>query len=140
MFITFLLLTGCQNEIQPETVEKISLIYWENNGAKQQEETITNDNMLILNTFTDAINNANELEKGKVITTMPILSFWLRLNENEEKIYHLWINTSGEGYIQHQLPDVNKTFKLDKGTVENLTIFLNEKENVKIIDDSIEIE
>ncbi|WP_019415164.1 hypothetical protein [Paenisporosarcina sp. TG20] len=142
IFIALFLLSGCGSEIQSETVEQITLNYWdwENGGVMQQEETITTKNKEILNTFTDAINNADELEEGKIITSKPLLSLSMVLNENEEKNYHLWINTNGEGYIQQLQPDENKTFKLDKGNVEILTMFLNEKENVEIIDRSIEFE
>jgi len=143
IFIVFFLLSGCESDqIQSETVEQITLNYWdwENDGVMQQEETITTENKEILNTFTGAINNADELEEGKIITTKPLLSLSMVLNEDEEKNYHLWINAIGEGYIQQLHPDENKTFKLEKGNVENLTKFLSEKENVEIIDKSIEFE
>lgn len=142
IFIVLFLLSGCESEIQSETVEQITLNYWDwaNDGVMYQEETITPENKEIINTFTDAINNADELDEGKIITTKPLLSLSMGLAEDEEKNYHLWINDIGEGYIQQLQPDENKTFKLDMGNVENLTKFLKEKDNVEIIEKSIEFE
>lgn len=140
IFIAFILLSGCASEIQPETVKQITLNYWENDAFMQQEEMITTEDKEVLYTFTDAINNADELEEGKIIMTKPLISLSMVLNENEEKNYHLWINTIGEGYIQQLHPDDNKTFKLDKGNIEDLTSFLNEKEKVELLDKSIEFE
>lgn len=140
IFIAFILLSGCASDIHSETVKQIKLNYWENGEVMQQNDTITTENKAVLNTFTDAINNADELEKGKIIMTKPLISLSMVLNENEEKNYHLWINTIGEGYIQQLHPDDNKTFKLDKGNIEDLTSYLNEKEKVELIDKSIEFE
>lgn len=41
------------------------------------------------------------------------------LNDGEEKNYHLWITSDGEGYIQRLRPDGNATLKLDQTSVLN---------------------
>lgn len=139
LFITLLIfLTACGNKI--ENVEQITLNYWEVDGKKHEDETITNKDEQILNTFINAVNNAEELEEEKVIATEPLLSFSMRLNDNEEKSYHLWISMNGEGYIQSLHPDVNRPSKLDKTSVADLTVFLSGKENVRITNEDIELE
>ncbi|MFC6039963.1 hypothetical protein ACFPYN_11075 [Paenisporosarcina macmurdoensis] len=68
-----------------------------------------------------------------MITTKPLLSFLLTLDKEEEKNYHLWITTNGEGYIQRLLPDKSSTFKLDASSVKELSKLINEQEKVPLI-------
>ncbi len=57
IFIDFFLLSSCGSGIQSETVEQITLNYWnrEDGGAMKQDEAITTKNKEFLNTFTDAV-------------------------------------------------------------------------------------
>jgi hypothetical protein len=139
LFITLLIfLTACGNTI--ENVEQITLNYWEVNGKKQEDTTFTNKDEQILNIFINAVNNAEQIEEKKVIATEPILSFSMRLTDDEVKSYHLWINMNGEGYIQSLHPNVNRPSKIDKTSVADLTVFLSGKENVRITHEDIVFE
>lgn len=139
MFLLALfVLTACGNNDQ-ENVKQIILSYWE--VTKEQQDTlIVPDDKDSINTFVNAINNAEEQDREKIIITKPLLSFSMLLNEGEEKNYHLWITSNGEGYIQRLLPDGNATFKLDQMSVKKLTKFLNKQEDVKLINQVIEFE
>ncbi len=138
MFLMVLfILTACGNELQ--NVKQINQSYWEVT-EERQDTLITNNDEDSINTFVYAVNHAEELEKEKIITTKPLLSFSILLNEGEEKNYHLWITSDGEGYIQRLRPDGNATLKLDQTAVKKLTKFLNKQENVKLINHSIEFE
>jgi hypothetical protein len=139
LFITLLIfLTACGNTI--ENVEQLTLNYWEVNGKKQEDTTFTNKDEQILNIFINAVNNAEQIEEKKVIATEPILSFSMRLTDDEVKSYHLWINMNGEGYIQSLHPNVNRPSKIDKTSVADLTVFLSGKENVRITHEDIVFE
>jgi hypothetical protein len=139
LFITLLIfLTACGNTI--ENVEQITLNYWEVNGKKQEDTTFTNKDEQILNIFINAVNNAEQIEEKKVIATEPILSFSMRLTDDEVKSYHLWISMNGEGYIQSLHPNVNRPSKIDKTSVAELTVFLSGKENVRITHEDIVFE
>lgn len=131
------ILTACGNEV--ENVKQVNLSYWDV-IEERQDTLLTNDDEDSINTFVHAINHAEELEKEKIITTKPLLSLSILLNEGEEKNYHLWITSDGEGYIQRLRPDGNATFKLDQTSVKKLTKFLNKQENVKLINQAIEFE
>jgi hypothetical protein len=127
LFITLLIfLTACGNKI--ENVEQITLNYWEVGGKKLPDEIITNKEKQILNIFINAVINAEELKEEKVIVTKPLLSFSMRLNDEEEKGYHLWLTPNGEGYIQQLHPDVNTTLKLDEESIADLINFVNQKQ------------
>ena len=132
------LLTACTNEI--ENIKQITLLYWDAEGAEHQEVLFTNENEVSIDSFIDAINHAEELEEKRVITTKPLLSFLMILDNEEEKNYHLWITTNGEGYIQRLLPDKSSTFKLDASSVKELSKLINEQEKVPLIDQAIEFE
>lgn len=135
--IVLFILTACGNEI--ENVKQINLSYWE--VTKEQQDTLINtDDKDNIDTFVNAVNNAEEQESEKIIITKPLLSFSLLFNEDEEKNYHLWITSNGEGYIQRLLPDGNATLKLDQTSVKKLTKFLNKQEDVKLINQAIEFE
>lgn len=135
--IVLFVLTACGNGI--ENVKQINLSYWE--VTKEQQDTLINtDDKDSINTFVNAVNHAEELESDKIIITKPLLSFSMLLNESEEKNYHLWITSNGEGYIQRLHPDGNATFKLDQTSVKKLTKFLNKQEDVKLINQAIEFE
>ncbi|WP_424415379.1 hypothetical protein [Paenisporosarcina sp.] len=135
--IVLFVLTACGNDI--EHVKQINLSYWE--VTKEQQDTLINtDDKDSINTFVNAVNHAEELESEKIIITKPLLSFSMLLNESEEKNYHLWITSNGEGYIQRLLPDGNATFNLDQTAVKKLTDFLNKQEDVKLINQVIEFE
>ena len=132
------LLSACGNEI--ENAKQITLFYWEVEGEEHQEVLFTNENEDSINSFIDAINYAEELGKKRVITTKPLLSFLMILDKEEEKNYHLWITTNGEGYIQRLLPDKSATFKLDATSVKELSKLINEQEKVPLINQAIEFE
>ena len=135
--IVLFILTACGNEI--ENVKQINLSYWE--VTKEQQDTLINtDDKDNIDTFVNAVNNAEEQESEKIIITKPLLSFSLLFNEDEEKNYHLWITSNGEGYIQRLLPDGNATLKLDQTSVKKLTKFLNKQEDLKLINQAIEFE
>lgn len=135
--IVLFILTACGNDI--ENVKQINLSYWE--VTKEQQDTLINtDDKDNIDTFVNAVNNAEEQESEKIIITKPLLSFSLLFNEDEEKNYHLWITSNGEGYIQRLLPDGNATLKLDQTSVKKLTKFLNKQEDVKLLKQAIEFE
>lgn len=135
--IVLFILTACGNDI--ENVKQINLSYWE--LTKEQQDTLINTNDKdSINTFVNAVNHAEEQDREKIIITKPLLSFSMLLNEGEEKNYHLWITSNGEGYIQRLLPDGNATFKLNQTSVKKLTKFLNKQEDVKLINQAIEFE
>jgi hypothetical protein len=138
LLMVLFLLTACGNEI--ENVKQITLFYWEVEGEKHQEVIFTNENEDSINSFIDAINHAEELGEKRVITTKPLLSFLMILDKEEEKSYHLWITTNGEGYIQRLLPDKSSTFKLNATPVKELSKLINEQEKVPLIDQAIEFE
>ena len=132
------LITACANKI--ENVKQITLFYWEVEGEEHQEVLFTKENEDNINSFIDAINHAEELEEKRVITTKPLLSFLMILDKEEEKNYHLWITTNGEGYIQRLLPDKSATFKLDATSVKELSKLINEQEKVPLNNQAIEFE
>jgi len=135
--IVLFVLTACGNGI--ENVKQINLSYWE--VTKEQQDTlIKTDDKDSIHTFVNAVNHAEELESEKIIITTPLLSFSMLLNESEEKNYHLWITSNGEGYIQRLLPDGNATFKLHQTSVKELTDFINKQIDVKLINQAIEFE
>lgn len=139
MFLMFFfLLTACGNEI--ENVKQITLFYWEVEGEEHQEVLFTNENEDSIDSFIDAINHAEELGENSVITTKPLLSLLMTLDKEEEKNYHLWITTNGEGYIQRLLPDKSSTLKLNASSVKELSKLINEQEKVPLIDQAIEFE
>ena len=132
------LLTACGNEI--DNVKQVKLIYWEMEGEEQQEVLFKNENEDSINTFIDAINQAEELGKEKVITTKPLLSILMELDKDEDKNYHLWITIEGEGYIQSLLPEKSATFRLDPTSVKELSELITEQEKAPLINESIEFE
>ena len=132
------LLSACGKEI--ENVKQITLYYWEVEEEEHQEVLFTNENEDSINSFIDAINYAEELGKKRVITTKPLLSFLMILDKEEEKNYHLWITTNGEGYIQRLLPDKSATFKLDANSVKELSKLINEQGKVPLINQEIDFE
>lgn len=136
--VVLFLLTACANEI--ENVKQISLFYWEVEGEEHQEVLFTNENKDSINSFIDAINHAEELGEKRIITTKPLLSFLMILDKEEEKNYHLWITTNGEGYIQRLHPDKSATFKLGATSVKELSKLINEQEKVPLINQTIEFE
>jgi hypothetical protein len=136
LFVFIFFITGCSKET--ENVEKIAINYWEEDMKNSQDEVISNKE--IINTFTNAVNDAKELDEKKIIKTKPLLSFQMLLTKGEEKGYHLWITSSGEGYIQNLFPSENRTFKLTKSSVNNLTEFINDNENMEITISDVEFE
>lgn len=136
--MVFFLLTACGNEV--ENVKQITLFFWEVEGEEHQEVLFTNENEDSINSFIDAINHAEELGEKSVITTKPLLSLLMTLDKEEEKNYHLWITTNGEGYIQRLLPDKSATFKLNATSVKELSKLINEQEKVPLINQAIEFE
>ncbi|KKK36078.1 hypothetical protein WQ57_21405 [Mesobacillus campisalis] len=128
--ILILVLTACGTEI--ENVEEVSVNYWENGVGNQQDEVISNKN--IVNTFVNAVNDAKKLDEDNIIKTKPLLSFNL-VSKDEEQGYHLWITSSGIGYIQNLYPSEGQTFELSKTSVENLTKFVDSRDNVDVIND-----
>lgn len=134
--IFLLFLTACGTEI--ENAEEVSVNYWENGVKNQQDEVISNKD--IVNTFINAVDDAKKLEVDKIIKTKPLLSFNLVSKDGEEKGYHLWITSSGNGYIQKLYPSEGETFELAKTSTENLTEFIITKKNVDVIPNDVEFE
>ncbi|MCM3574727.1 hypothetical protein M3172_16135 [Mesobacillus subterraneus] len=135
MFLVILLLSACGKEI--ENVEEVNVNYWENGVRNQKDEVISDKSSVEI--FTKAVSEAIELDKGKVITTKPLLSFHLVAKEGEQG-YHLWITSNGNGYIQSLYPTNGDTFKLIKTSIASLTEFINSKENIDVIQNEIEFE
>lgn len=135
LFLVILFLSACGKEI--ENVEEVNVNYWENGVRNQKDEVISDKSLVEI--FTNAANEAVELDNGKVIKTKPLLSFHL-VGKDSEQGYHLWITSSGSGYIQSLYPSNGNTFVLTKTYIESLTEFINSKKNIAVIQNEIEFE
>lgn len=136
--MTLCVLTACGNKI--EGGEKIDLSYWLEDRIMLENDTIIKNDTQTFATFIEAVNNAKELERNKIIITKPLITFAITLEKEEERKYNLWVNAQGEGYIQSLTPENSKTYQLDENSVNLLTIFINEKGIVKVINNKIEFE
>jgi hypothetical protein len=134
--IFLLYLTACGKEIV--NVKEVSVNYWENGVKNQQDEVISDKN--IINTFINAVDDAKKLDEDQIIKTKPLLSFSLVSKDGEKKGYHLWITSSGKGYIQNLYPSDGETFQLAKTSAKNLTKFIKTKKNIDVIQNDVDFE
>lgn len=123
-----------------EEAESVYLNYWEREeaGEPHEEEYLYEPSKL--NLFIEAVNNAEELDEPKIIATMPLLSFSILMEEEEDRNFHLWITEDGEAFLQSLIPAENTTLRIEKQAVKPLQEYLASKENVELIQSDIEFE
>ncbi|MBM7585654.1 hypothetical protein JOC86_002196 [Bacillus pakistanensis] len=116
---------ACSNANQ-ENVEEIKVNYWLNDEMQSETEFIQEDETI--SNFVNATNNAEKLDKQKVIKTPPLLTYTLVMQDDDTNEYHLWLTTDGKGYIQSLTNKDSLTYKLNEESVVDLT---SEIENTK---------
>ncbi len=130
MIILSISLSACStNEL--ENVEKVEASFWIGN-EKQSEEVAFKEKEEI-DVFVGATNNAKELDDQKVIKTPPVLTYNLIIEGSNNKAFQLWITEDGEGFIQSLLPEDSLTYRLDEGSVKDVTNILNQQDNVTLL-------
>ncbi|WP_283153690.1 hypothetical protein [Guptibacillus hwajinpoensis] len=123
-------LSACStNEL--ENVEKVEASFWVGN-EKQSEEVAFKEKEEV-DVFVGATNNAKELDDQKVIKTPPILTYDLIIEGSNNKAFQLWITEDGKGFIQSLLPEDSLTYRLDEGSVKDLTNIFNKQENATLL-------
>ncbi|MBF0705802.1 hypothetical protein IQ283_04220 [Alkalihalobacillus hwajinpoensis] len=130
MIILSISLSACStNELQ--NVEKVEASFWIGN-EKQSEEVAFKEKEEV-DVFVGATNNAKELDDQKVIKTPPVLTYNLIIEGSNNKAFQLWITEDGEGFIQSLLPEDSLTYRLDEGSVKDVTNILNQQDNVTLL-------
>ncbi len=128
--ILLISLSACStNEL--ENVEKVKASFWIGN-EKQSEEVAFKEKDEV-DVFVSATNNAKELDGQKVIKTPPVLTYDLIIEGSNNKAFQLWITKDGEGFIQSLLPEDSLTYRLDEGSVKDVTNILNKQDNVTLL-------
>ena len=130
MIILLISLSACStNEL--ENVEKVKASFWIGN-EKQSEEVAFKEKEEV-DVFVGATKNAKELDDQKVIKTPPLLTYDLIIEGSNNKAFQLWITKDGEGFIQSLLPEDSLTYRLDEGSVKDVTNILNKQDNVTLL-------
>lgn len=130
MIILSISLSACStNEL--ENVEKVEASFWIGN-EKQSEEVAFKEKDEV-DVFVGATNNAKELDDQKVIKTPPVLTYDLIIEGSNNKAFQLWITEDGKGFIQSLLPEDSLTYRLDEGSVKDVTNILNKQANVTLL-------
>ncbi|WP_166000316.1 hypothetical protein [Bacillus sp. Cs-700] len=130
--ILLISLSACStNEL--EDVEKVKASFWI--GNEKQSEEVAFKEQDEVDVFVGATNNAKELDDQKVIKTPPVLTYDLIIEGSNNKAFQLWITKDGEGFIQSLLPEDSLTYRLDEGSVKNVTNILNKQDNVTLLPD-----
>ena len=130
MIILSISLSACStNEL--ENVEKVEASFWIGN-EKQSEEVAFKEKDEV-DVFVGATNNAKELDDQRVIKTPPVLTYDLIIEGSNNKAFQLWITEDGKGFIQSLLPEDSLTYRLDEGSVKDVTNILNKQANVTLL-------
>ena len=130
MIILLISLSACStNEL--ENVEKVKASFW--NGNEKQSEEVAFKEKEEVDVFVAATNNAKELDDQKVIKTPPVLTYDLIIEGSNNKAFQLWITKDGEGFIQSLLPEDSLTYRLDEGSVKDVTNIINKQANVTLL-------
>jgi len=137
--VILVLCAGCSS-IVIEEAENVRLDYWEKEGSEEVPKEEYIDENSELDIFVNAVNTAEELEGHNVITTRPLLTMEFMMENEENRIYHLWVTDDGEGYLQSLHPHRSVTFQMDKDSAEEIKDFIALKEEVEIIQGDIEFE
>lgn len=138
--ILMLLFCSACSSVVIEEAENVRLDYWEKEDAEELIEQEYLDESNGLDIFTEAVNSAEEMEEGKIITTRPVLSMEFVMENDENRSYHLWVTEVGEGYLQSLHPHKNATLRMDEESVQEVKDFIAAKEDVKVVQGEIEFE
>ena len=138
--ILMLLFCSACSSVVIEEAENVRLDYWEKEDAEELVEQEYLDESNGLDIFADAVNSAEELEAGKIITTRPILSMEFKMKNEENRSYHLWVTEDGEGYLQSLHPHKNATLQMDEESVQEVKDFIAAKDDAEVVQGEIEFE
>ncbi|QHJ70077.1 hypothetical protein [Planococcus halotolerans] len=138
--ILMLLFCSACSSVVIEEAENVRLDYWEKEDAEELIEQEYLDESNGLNVFADAVNSAEEMEEGKIITTRPVLSMEFMMENEENRSYHLWVTEDGEGYLQSLHPHKNATLRMDEESVQEVKDFIAAKDDVEVVQGEIEFE
>ncbi|RLQ90135.1 hypothetical protein [Planomicrobium sp. Y74] len=138
--ILMLLFCSACSSVVIEEAENVRLDYWEKEDAEELIEQEYLDESNGLDIFAEAVNSAEEMEEGKIITTRPVLSMEFVMENDENRSYHLWVTEDGEGYLQSLHPHKNATLRMDEESVQEVKDFIAAKEDVKVVQGEIEFE
>lgn len=137
--VVLLLCAGCSSVVIEEA-ENVRLDYWGKEGAEEMPEEENIDGNSELDIFVNAVNTAEELEGHNIITTRPLLTMEFMMENEENRIYHLWVTEVGEGYLQSLHPHKNATLQMDSDAAEEVKDFIAANEHVEVLQGEIEFE
>ncbi len=137
-----LLLLFCSacSSVVIEEAENVRMDYWEQEDAEELREEEYLDESNGLDIFVEAVNSAEELEAGKIIATRPVLTMEFKVEQEENRTYHLWVTEAGEGYLQSLHPHKNATLRMDEESIQAVKDFIAAKNDVEVVQGEIEFE
>lgn len=138
--ILMLLFCSACSSVVIEEAENVRMDYWEKEGSEELLEQEYLDDSNGLDIFTEAVNSAEEMEEGSIITTRPVLSMEFVMENEENRTYHLWVTEDGEGYLQSLHPHKNATLRMDEESVQEVKEFIEAKDDVEVVQGEIEFE
>lgn len=138
--ILMLLFCSACSSVVIEEAENVRMDYWEKEGSEELLEQEYLDDSNGLDIFTEAVNSAEEMEEGSIITTRPVLSMEFVMENEENRTYHLWVTEDGEGYLQSLHPHKNATLRMDEESVQEVKEFIEAKDDVEVLQGEIEFE
>lgn len=138
--ILMLLFCSACSSVAIEEAESVRMDYWEKEDAEELIEQEYLDENNGLDIFADAVNSAEEMEKGSIITTRPVLSMEFMMENDENRSYHLWVTEEGEGYLQSLHPHKNATLRMDEESVQEVKDFIAAKDDAEVVQGEIEFE
>lgn len=138
--ILMLLFCSACSSVVIEEADNVRMDYWEKEGSEELLEQEYLDDSNGLDIFTEAVNSAEEMEEGSIITTRPVLSMEFVMENEENRTYHLWVTEDGEGYLQSLHPHKNATLRMDEESVQEVKEFIEAKDDVEVVQGEIEFE
>ncbi len=138
--ILMLLFCSACSSVVIEEAENVRMDYWETEGSEElaEQEYLDGSNGLAI--FTEAVNSAEEMEEGSIITTRPVLTMEFMMEDEENRTYHLWVTEDGEGYLQSLHPHKNATLRMDEESAQEIKDFIVAKGDVEVVQGTVEFE
>ena len=138
--ILMLLFCSACSSVVIEEAKNVRVDYWEKEGSEELLEQEYLDDSNGLDIFTEAVNSAEEMEEGSIITTRPVLTMEFMMEDEENRTYHLWVTEDGEGYLQSLHPHKNATFRMDEESAQEIKDFIAAKGDVEVVQGTVEFE
>lgn len=138
--ILMLLFCSACSSVVIEEAKNVRVDYWEKEGSEELLEQEYLDDSNGLDIFTEAVNSAEEMEEGSVITTRPVLTMEFIMGDEENRTYHLWVTEDGEGYLQSLHPHKNATFRMNEESAQEIKDFIEAKDDVEVVQGTVEFE